>query len=114
MLANNAAGVVPSDAQPIVFSSSVASTPWTQFVALLSRQFVVTWRDPGTTIGLMYAALFPAVLLGLIFFHRTGNDDENGANYTQTALYAASFVMPSFFIFLCLPGVYNDRAAFCK
>eukprot|EP00037_Helgoeca_nana_P022068 m.224395 g.224395 ORF g.224395 m.224395 type:complete len:173 (+) comp25877_c0_seq6:2457-2975(+) len=53
-------------------------------------------------------------MIGLLFVNLTGDDDENGANYTSTAMYAASFLTPAFFIYLCLPSVYEDRAAFYR
>lgn len=113
-LASRSAGVVPAGTAPLVFPLGTSASGWVQFRTLLSRQLVAMWRNPSTTIGLMCAALYPAILLGLLFFDRTGNEAENGANYTSTALYAASFITPAFFIFLCLPGVYEDRAAFYR
>ena len=114
LLQNHAQAIVPVDTPTMVSEHAVVATTLTQFKELLFRQSLATWRNPGTTIGLMYGALYPALLVGLMFYGRTGNDYPNGANYTSTALFAAGFITPMFFIFLCLPGVYEDRAAFYR
>jgi hypothetical protein len=89
LLKDKGAKIVPAGTPEIHFEHTIAAGAGLQFRELLKRQAIATWRDPGTTIGLLYAALYPAFLVGLMFINLTGDDDENGANYTSTALYVS-------------------------
>jgi ATP-binding cassette subfamily G (WHITE) protein 2 (SNQ2) len=55
LLNDRAAGVVPSDIPPLAFAQSATATVLTQFRTLIQRESLATWRNPGTTIGLMCA-----------------------------------------------------------
>jgi hypothetical protein len=86
LLKEEGAGVVPEGTPPIRFEHVFAAGARTQFYELLKRQSISVWRDPGTTLGLLAAALYPALLVGFMFINLTGDDDVNGPLYTSTAL----------------------------
>eukprot|EP00039_Didymoeca_costata_P008271 m.109810 g.109810 ORF g.109810 m.109810 type:complete len:1457 (+) comp14014_c0_seq3:106-4476(+) len=112
-LENGAKALLPDDIKPIHYDSITAASPLTQFVQLVRRQSLAHWRDPSTTIGILVAALFPALLTSFMFINRTGLDQE-GARFTQTGLFVAVAITPIFMILLSLPSAYEDRACFYR
>jgi hypothetical protein len=80
-------------------------------VGLQSRSTTIRNCNPSSEIICVLA--LPALLLLLGMLVHTNGSRAHIAHRVNCR-YSTAFITPIFFIFLCLPGIYEDRAAFYR